>query len=42
MGNFWGITGEVLVFVSGILPLFFYVTGFYVWWKKRNRKGVRS
>ncbi|WP_374029841.1 PepSY-associated TM helix domain-containing protein [Bdellovibrio bacteriovorus] len=33
-GNFWGELGRFLIFVSGLLPLFFWVTGFYVWRKK--------
>ncbi len=35
-GDYWGKVGEILTFLSGLLPLFFYVTGFYVWWKKRK------
>ncbi|WP_413944210.1 PepSY-associated TM helix domain-containing protein [Bdellovibrio sp. HCB-162] len=37
-GHFWGELGRFLIFLSGILPLFFYVTGFYVWFKKRSIK----
>lgn len=42
-GNFWGRAGEILIFISGLLPLFFYVSGIYVWWKKaeiRRRRRV--
>lgn len=35
-GNYWSELGRILTFLPGILPLFFYVTGFYTWWKKRS------
>lgn len=40
VGHFWGEIGRFFIFLSGILPLFFYVTGFYIWIKKRSRKKV--
>lgn len=39
-GRFWGAMGSILIFISGLLPLFFYVSGFYIWWKK-SRKVLR-
>lgn len=36
-GYFWGELGRFLIFVSGILPVLFYVTGFVIWIKKRAR-----
>lgn len=36
-GDFWGELGRFLVFLSGILPLLFYFTGVYFWWKKKKR-----
>lgn len=35
-GYFWGAVGKPLVFLAGLLPLFFYATGIFVWWKKRS------
>ena|GEM_PF-1618525 len=35
-GHYWGELGRFLTFVSGILPLFFYVSGIYIWLKKRS------
>lgn len=40
-GNYWGELGRLLTFLSGILPLFFYVTGFYTWWKKREFRALK-
>lgn len=37
-GDFWGEIGRFLVFLSGVLPLFFYVSGFYIWLKKPAKK----
>lgn len=37
VGNFWGALGKFLIFLSGLLPLFFYITGTYIWWKKSRR-----
>lgn len=37
-GAFWGELGRLLVFISGILPLGFYISGFYIWRKKVNAK----
>lgn len=34
VGGFWGELGRLLVFISGLLPLLFYFTGFYYWWKR--------
>jgi uncharacterized iron-regulated membrane protein len=31
-----GLVWKILVFVSGLLPLFFAVTGFNIWWIKRR------
>lgn len=33
-GDFWQEVGPFLIFVSGILPLFFYLSGIYLWIKK--------
>lgn len=41
VGHFWSWFGEFLIFVSGLLPLFFYVTGFIVWRKKAQIKKSR-
>lgn len=44
-GYFWGEIGRALVFASGLLPLFFYISGFYIWWKKskiRRRKQTKK
>lgn len=38
VGHFWGELGRFLIFLSGILPLFFYLTGFYIWFKKRAQR----
>jgi len=32
----FGLVWKILVFVSGLLPLFFAVTGFNIWWIKRR------
>lgn len=37
-GQFWSELGKFLVFVSGLLPLFFYISGIYIWWKKSKRR----
>ena len=42
VGHFWGWFGEFLIFISGLLPLFFYVTGVIVWWKKSQLKKSSS
>ncbi|RZA24169.1 MAG: hypothetical protein EOP10_10675 [Proteobacteria bacterium] len=39
-GDYWGRLGEILTFTSGLLPLFFWMTGCYVWWTKRRLKAV--
>lgn len=42
-GAFWGELGRLLVFISGILPLVFYISGFYIWRKKSgSKKGKAS
>lgn len=41
-GDFWGQAGEILVFISGLLPVFFYFSGFYIWWKKSKRRRVKA
>lgn len=38
VGHFWGEFGRFLIFLSGLLPLFFYFTGFYIWLKKRAQR----
>ena len=35
-GSILGIAGQVLVFLTGLLPLFLYVTGILWWYKKKN------
>lgn len=37
-GHFWGSLGEVLVFVSGLIPTFFYFSGLYIWWSKSKAR----
>lgn len=37
VGNFWGELGRFLIFLSGLLPLVFYFTGTYFWWKRKQR-----
>lgn len=37
-GRYWGGNGAWLTFVTGFLPLLFYVTGVIVWWKKRRNR----
>jgi uncharacterized iron-regulated membrane protein len=37
-GHYWGPVGEMLTFLSGLLPLFFWITGLYVWWTKTRLK----
>lgn len=37
-GLFWSHLGKALIFISGLLPLFFYITGFYLWFKKSRLK----
>ncbi len=34
----WGAIWKFLVFLSGLLPLFFTVTGLTMWWLKRQRR----
>jgi len=34
LGQVWG----VLVFLSGLVPTLFVVTGLIMWWKKRRRR----
>ncbi|QDK36809.1 PepSY domain-containing protein [Bdellovibrio sp. NC01] len=41
-GDFWDWFGKFLIFASGILPAFFYFTGFYIWWKKRQARRPRT
>lgn len=35
-GDGLGIVGRMLVFVSGLLPMFFFCSGFYIWCRKRR------
>lgn len=41
-GAFWGELGRFLIFISGILPLGFYISGFYMWRKKTGVRKERS
>lgn len=42
-GKFWSPIGKVLIFISGLLPLLFYITGVYVWWQKSKiRRNTRK
>lgn len=34
-GRYFGRYGSGVTFMIGLLPLLFYVTGVYIWWKKR-------
>jgi uncharacterized iron-regulated membrane protein len=33
-GHFWGDLGLFLIFLSGLLPLYFYISGFIIWRKR--------
>lgn len=35
-GHFWGELGRWLVFLSGLIPVFFYISGVFIWWKRRR------
>jgi uncharacterized iron-regulated membrane protein len=35
-GSILGLTGKVFVFITGLVPLFLYVTGMLWWWRKRS------
>lgn len=37
-GQFWSFWGRIFVFISGLLPLFFFATGIYIWLKKPKKK----
>lgn len=37
-GRYWDGHGANLTFAIGFLPLFFYVTGVVIWWKKRSNR----
>jgi uncharacterized iron-regulated membrane protein len=39
-GEAFGAAGRIVAFISGLLPLLLYVTGFLLWWRKR--KSARS
>ncbi len=41
-GLFWSEVGKALVFLSGLLPLFFYISGIYVWWKKSKVRRLKK
>lgn len=36
VGDYFGWLGRALTFIAGFLPLFFYITGFYYWFKRRS------
>jgi len=38
LGPIW----RLLVFLSGLLPLIFVITGFTMWWRKRRNRGARA
>ncbi len=40
-GQFWNQLGGILIFISGLLPLFFYISGLYIWWKKSQMRQGR-
>ena len=35
-GTILGLAGRILVFITGLVPLFLYVTGLIWWWRKRR------
>tara|TARA_R100001377_G_scaffold76605_1_gene53580 strand:+ start:1124 stop:1270 length:147 start_codon:yes stop_codon:yes gene_type:complete len=35
-GDALGLVGPKLVFISGFLPAILFVTGLYIWWRKRK------
>jgi uncharacterized iron-regulated membrane protein len=35
-GTILGLTGRILIFITGLVPLFLYVTGLIWWWRKRR------
>jgi uncharacterized iron-regulated membrane protein len=37
-----GLVWTILVFISGLLPLLFAITGITVWWKKRQAGQARA
>jgi uncharacterized iron-regulated membrane protein len=37
-GEAFGLTGRILVFLSGLLPLVLFITGFLRWRHKRHAK----
>jgi uncharacterized iron-regulated membrane protein len=37
-GKIFGIVGKILVFLAGITPLIFSITGIYMWWMKKKGK----
>lgn len=40
-GRYWSGQGALITFVAGLLPLFFYITGLVVWWRKRQNRTRR-
>ena len=42
VGDFWGAFGKFLMFLSGLLPLVFYISGFYIWMKKPKKKIAKT
>jgi len=35
-GEAFGLTGRIAVFVAGIIPALLYISGIFIWWKKRK------
>jgi len=35
-GDALGMPGRIIVLISGLTPLLFFITGTYLWWQKRQ------
>ena len=35
-GEAFGLIGRIAVFVAGIIPALLYISGIFIWWKKRK------
>ena len=41
-GRVWGIPGKIIMFLAGLTAFSLPITGFLIWWGKRQKKGIRS
>jgi len=41
-GEAFGLTGRIIVFISGLVPTALYVTGAFIWLRKRRSRRLRK